>query len=240
MLDLIIDILSAISLLIQWILFLGSAILVVFICIGLYLSSKDLSYHPIVNFLEGIVNLIIVFIIVPLLCIVFIVSKPDILSWSINPSLPHIEDSKEQEISIKLEKKPSYKIIGFSKILAKNCVGSKSIHIKDSTRKAFNKGYQIDSSSEINYNLALLEGKISAKYNLNETKTVERRIEIDVEAAPKTNTMYEYAWKEVWYNGYIVLKNDNDKELKIPFSLKDNLEYDQTSAIDIGCSENIS
>jgi len=74
MLDLIMNILSLILSLIQWILFLGSGILVIFISIALYSESQEAHYHPIADFLQGIVMLIIGFIGVPLLCIVFIVS----------------------------------------------------------------------------------------------------------------------------------------------------------------------
>ena len=179
------NILSLILSLIQWILFLGSGILVIFISIALYSESQEAHYHPIADFLQGIVMLIIGFIGVPLLCIVFIVSKPNNLSWSINPSISHIEDNKDQEIYksdiIKLQKmlesKPINVFYNEGKAMAENRINKidgdyREIHQHDNARYIEGRG---NATYFENYNESQKTLAQAAQEIQNLLKTLEEK-----------------------------------------------------------------
>lgn len=139
-----------------------------------------------------------------------------------------LEGADVKILSIDIIDKKIYKIIGYSRIPADNCVGNNIIRLSETLSRSTTTEFSIGGSVGIDAELSnLLSGALSLQLGYTKGTTIERSFVFEVEVKPSTNTEYNIVWKEVWQKGEMSIQNSEGKIQKIPFEIKSEIGYER-------------
>ena len=129
---------------------------------------------------------------------------------------------------------PSYRIIDVSTLHARNCTGPNTVTVKESLSKTTT--HEITVGGNLGAEVtSLVTVALEARFEIKNGESFQQTIEHSVAAQPRTNIDYRYIWKEVWVDGYVILRDDGGAERQIPFSLRKSLQDEPLEQIDLGC-----
>ena len=127
-----------------------------------------------------------------------------------------------------------FQVVETTKIPARNCVGDNVVHFSESLKKTTT--HEVTLGGSLTAGLAaLIIFQVEANYEVKNGETLEKTVEVQIDAKPKSNLEYQYVWKEAWVDGYVVIADDAGHEQQVPFSLRKSLRGEMADPVDKGC-----
>jgi hypothetical protein len=139
-------------------------------------------------------------------------------------------------VDVALDGDRTEKIVGYSEIPARNCAGSNLIKLTETISRSVSRDFTIGGKADVTAGVAqLAQAAVGTHFSIRLGEEVTRSFQFQVEALPHTNTVYSIVWKEVWRSGHVTIRTTAGETVRVPFNLKEALEYEQDSADDVGC-----
>jgi DNA-directed RNA polymerase subunit RPC12/RpoP len=145
------------------------------------------------------------------------------------------------EVSDIIETDRSEEIIGVDRRLIDNSKSSSRLTRKFSINREWSKVYSIEYEkaqangielgvgvSETVSVKATSEESIRKKYFTSEEsrEICSEEVEVEIPASTKLNLAFQ--WKRIWQHGFILLRNENNEESRIPFRVVVGITFDQS------------
>lgn len=155
----------------------------------------------------------------------------------INPEVTNLKSQYGKILDIKLNEEQKFKVIGYSTIPAKNCVGKNTIRLNETLSKSITTEYTIDGNVQVEADLlTMISAGIGVQFGLTRGTTMQRSFFFEVDVMPNTNNEYKIVWKEIWQSGRIEVSKKNGEKEIIPFEIKSGIQYELNSVKELKCN----
>lgn len=146
-----------------------------------------------------------------------------------------VDASDDWHIARVIETTPErFRIIDVSTLHARNCTGPNVMTLKESLSRTTTHEITIGGSASAEV-MALVTLALEAEFEIKNGETFQRTNEHSVTAQPNSNIDYQFIWKEVWVDGYVMLQTAQGSETIVPFSLLKSLQDEPGDQVDLGC-----
>lgn len=137
-------------------------------------------------------------------------------------------------IRIVVGEQPRYEIIGIDTIPVRNCIGGNVVTFSYSLSKSTSQEITVEGGGNVGLEVAI-KTVLELHYSMTSGEQVERAVEIQIEVQPGKNLEYQAVWREVWFDGYVVVRNPDGTQVEVPFSVKQDVQVELRDPVDLGC-----